>query len=95
MDPVVRLTVSKVDLEGSSRHSAPLLDLEDTAAAVVETARAWAQVRGYDSLAPTIERVFGGDPPKSGFAVLINKPHSLLVMATWPWYPSRPSTWDR
>jgi hypothetical protein len=46
-------------------------------------------VRGYDRLSTAIEELLGGEPPESGFAAVINKPHSLLLLATWPWRPNR------
>lgn len=85
----VRLSISQVRLEALHEPGTVLLDVEDNHEHVRATAIAWAQVRGYQALAGTIDRALGGPPPVSGYAAVINKPHALLVLATWPWAPAR------
>lgn len=82
----VRLTVSEIDLM-SQRPGEVLLDVTEAAPEAVARAVAWAHVRGYDRLSISMGRAFGGEPPESGFAAIINKPHQLLVTVTWPWAP--------
>ncbi|QAY64995.1 hypothetical protein ET495_17390 (plasmid) [Xylanimonas allomyrinae] len=69
-----------------------LLDVEEAADVAQERARSWALVRGYDRLTQAIDSAFEGPAPDSGFLVIINKPHSLLLRVTWPWAPSRSQT---
>lgn len=83
----VRLSVTKLDLEELGQPGELLLDLEETTETAAERAIAWAQVRGYDRLVPVLERTLSGPAPESGFAVVLNKPHELLIFATWPWCP--------
>ncbi len=95
----VRLSVSQLDLQQLGRPGTILLDVVEDDETVGERATAWAKVRGYDRLVPTLERMFAGPPPASGFAALINRPHALVVFATWPWCPKphavdgEPTTW--
>lgn len=83
----IRLSITRIDIKDFTKPGELLLDLEENAAVAVQRARAWAQVRGYDSLVPTMERTLGGEPPQSGFSITINKPYNLLIVATWPWAP--------
>ena len=86
----MRLSVTRIDLKDPGTPGQLLLELdEESSAAAVTRATAWAQVRGYDRLSTAIEELLGGEPPESGFAAVINKPHSLLLLATWPWRPNR------
>lgn len=90
-DHDVRLTISEIDLT-SRRTGDVLLDVTEAAPQAVARAIAWAHVRGYDRLSISMDRAFGGEPPESGFAAIINKPHQLLVMVTWPWAPASRQT---
>ena len=84
----VRLSVTQLDPQQLGRPGTILLDVIEDDAAVAERAIAWATVRGYDRLVPALRSILGGPAPESGFAAVINKPHSLLVFATWPWCPT-------
>lgn len=81
----VRLSVTRIDLTDPRTPGALLLDVEETADVAQERARAWALVRGFDRLTSAIEEVFAGPAPESGYTFIINKPHSLLLLVTWPW----------
>lgn len=43
-------------------------------------------MRGYTRLNPSLERILS-EPSKDGWSAVINKPHSLAILATWPWCP--------
>lgn len=87
----VRVTISTLD-DGFDQPGTCRVDLDEpNAAAARERATAWAEVRGYDNAVPAIHRLLTGEPPDSGYAALINKPHQLLIMAVWPWAPENAS----
>lgn len=85
----VRVLITQIDLtQGALRRGELLLDVEEAdAAAAAERVSAWAQARGYTKLRRAVEELLG-TAPESGFAAVINKPHSLMVLATWPWAPT-------
>lgn len=85
---LVRLTISPVVLSPLGPGGPPVLDVNEIQPVAIERAVAWAKVRGYDKLVGTITAVFDAEPPESGFTTIINKPHQLIVIATWPWAPS-------
>lgn len=80
----VRLTVERVNLANLKMPTEVLLDLTDTAAEVEEHAVAWATVRGANSLVASLRAVFA-DPHRDGWCVVVNRPTSCAVVATWPW----------
>lgn len=84
----VRLSVTRIDPTHLGKPGAILLDVIEEDETVAERAIAWATVRGYDRLVPGLERTLGGPPPEAGFMAVINRPHALLVFATWPWCPT-------
>lgn len=84
----VRLSVTQLDSQQWGRPGTVLLDVLEDDETVTERAIAWATVRGYDRLIPALTRTLDGPPPESGFAAVINRPHALLVLATWPWCPT-------
>lgn len=84
----VRLSVTQLVPGQMGRPGTVLLDVIEDDATVTDRAVAWAIVRGYDRLIPALRHTLGGPAPESGFAAVINKPHSLLVFATWPWCPT-------
>ena len=86
-DVIVRLSVSRIDVADLRCRGELVLNIEDVSAVVFERACAWAAVRGFDRLAAAWENIFSGEPPESGFLVVINKPHGVLLMVTWPWAP--------
>lgn len=85
----VRISVMQIDFTPRPlRQGNLLLDVEEPdATGAVERVNAWPQARGYARLQRAIEEVLG-TTPESGFAAIINKPHSLMVLATWPWAPA-------
>jgi hypothetical protein len=83
----VRLSITRIDLDALWAPGEVLLDVEETSELAAERARSWAQVRGFDRLVTSIDRVPGGFGPAAGWAVIINKPNSLMLLATWPWCP--------
>lgn len=85
----VRVSVTQIDLtQGALRQGELLLDVEEAdAATATERVSAWAQTRGYTKLRHAVEEVLA-TAPETGFAAIINKPHSLMSLATWPWAPT-------
>ncbi len=83
----VRLTITRIVLTDPNQPGEVLLDLQETTQTALERAIAWAEVQGYDGLDAALTRSLGGEPPSAGFVGVLNKPHSLLVLATWPWCP--------
>lgn len=71
---------------GRPRPTRVLVDVIDDDATAAEHAIAWATARGYHQLVGAFARMFS-EPPKSGFAAIINKTHALLVFTSWPWCP--------
>ena len=85
----VRLRVIEADLTDIEASLSVLLDVaDDDSTAVFEQGLAWAQVRGYTRLDAGLKWMFSQDVPVEGFAALINKPHSVKVIVTWPWAPA-------
>lgn len=82
----VRLTIERVDLSDVGGGNEVLLDLTETGGTVLDRAVAWAEVRGYTRLTPALKHVLR-TPPAGGWCAVINVPHSLAILATWPWCP--------
>lgn len=80
----VRLSVTTLDQENPGRPGDLLLDVIEEESVVADRAIAWAQAQGYDRLVPALERNLRGPTPESRFIAVINVPHSLLMLATWP-----------
>lgn len=85
---LVRLSVSRLVEGRPSDVGEILLDVQESNATVAERAISWATVQGYERLIPGLQQMLTGEPPQSGFAAVINKRYSLLVLATWPWCPT-------
>lgn len=79
----VQAIVAAVDISHLAGSGEVLLALEDEQAAVHETLIAWSQVREYTSFKRVIDRELGGEPPTSGFSIVLNKPHSLILRCVW------------
>lgn len=85
MTDLVRLTIEKIDTTNiAAGPTEVLLDLTETDETVLSRATAWASVQGYTRLIPSLELVFN-QPHTDGWAAILNKPHSLAILATWPW----------
>lgn len=82
----VRLTIDRRDLSVPGLPGEVLLDITETDETILDRAVAWAQVRGYDRLTPSLESLFKKDH-RDGWCAVINRPHSLVILATWPWCP--------
>lgn len=80
----VRLTITRIVLTDMNQPGEVLLDLQETTRTALDRAIAWAEVQGYGGLDDALMRSLGDEPPSAGFVGVINKPHSLLVLATWP-----------
>jgi hypothetical protein len=61
-----------------------LLDITDDPWIVGQTATAWAEVHGYESIIPAIKRTVPPSPD-TGFSVVVNRPHQLIIYARWAW----------
>lgn len=80
----VRLSVTTLNKDNPRQPGELLLDVTETKSLVADRAIAWAQTQGYNQLVPVLERNLRGPEPENGFLAVINVPHSLLVLATWP-----------
>jgi hypothetical protein len=80
------LTVDATDLVGGPQQI--VLDVEEPDAYAAQARElTWAQVRGHDRLTGSAARVLGDALPEAGYVAVIIKPHSVTVVATWPWVP--------
>lgn len=84
---IVEVALDKIDLQAPYQSMVPLVAYRGAPEEVGEAVRAWAKVRAYDSLARAIDTALDGVPPESGFSIVINKPHSIILRVKWPWAP--------
>lgn len=84
----VRLTITQFD--PAAALSAPrqvILDREVAAEEVVDVATGWLAQDGRDAtgrLCEAVTEAFAKDVPTDRFRGLLNKPHGLAFIATWP-----------
>lgn len=85
----VHLRIIEVNISNISHDGNLVLDVQAPSVEAFEQATAWAEVRGYTRLSQALEWFFTNKAPVDGYAALINKPHSLKIVVTWPWAPAR------
>ena len=86
----VRLSVTRIELSGMRRPGELLFAIEEPdARTAYKKAAEWARAHGYDRLAPGAAQGVDRPAPESGWHVLINRPTSLMLLATWPWAPAK------
>lgn len=61
-----------------------MFDITDTEENELSGVLAWCRGEGYDRLREPLGVMFESEVPESGYSLLINRPHRLMVIATWP-----------
>ncbi|UFU02978.1 hypothetical protein LQF12_16070 [Ruania suaedae] len=85
-DTPVRLLVNQIDPDRPTAPSRRLLAVREPQRHALERLRAFARVRGFDRLAPDVDRVLDGDPPPHGYARFDSSNHAIRVIVLWPHY---------
>lgn len=82
---MARLTVTRFDTANAVHGKREvLLDVDVPAAELGETAASWVDREvADDSLSRHLQQRLG-DYPAEGFRAVLNKPHGLAFVATWP-----------
>ncbi|UFU06465.1 hypothetical protein [Ruania halotolerans] len=85
-DTPVRLLVNEIDPDRPAARSRPLLAVSEPQRHALERMRAFARVRGFERIAPEVDRVLDGDPPPHGYARFDSASPAIRVIVLWPHY---------
>lgn len=85
-EAMVRLTVTRFEVADAVHGEREvLLDVDVPADELGITAVLWLEREvGDESLSKDLQQRFIGDEPRDGFRAVLNKPHGLAFVATWP-----------